>query len=70
MRRGAAFLRRTGHAEDIAAIGDLDTHIFFDLLEVLVVAAAQAGEPAVVRGSEAEFDVAGFRFQTRAAILE
>ena len=54
----------------MTAIGDLDAHVFFDLLEVLVVTAAQAGEPAIVRGGEAEFDVTGFRFQTRAAILE
>jgi hypothetical protein len=54
----------------MTAIGDLDAHVFFDLLEVLVVAAAQAGEPAIVRRGKAEFDVAGFRFQMRAVILE
>jgi len=62
LRRGAAFLRCACHAKNMTAIGDLDAHVFFDLLEVLVVTAAQAGEPAIVRGGEAEFDVTGLRF--------
>jgi hypothetical protein len=40
----------------VSAVGDLHAQVFLDLLQVLVVAAAEHREPAVIGGQETEFD--------------
>jgi hypothetical protein len=45
-----------GNAERIAPVGDLDSQVFLDLAQMLILAPAQAGQPLVIGGGETEFD--------------
>ena len=48
-----------GHAEHVAAIGDLDAEAQLDLAQMLVERAVEIGEPFVVVGFEREIAVVG-----------